>query len=155
VRPLVEGGRFVARASSASGASGTYEDCVDHCIDKLPGNSPELTECIRGCATVYGGGRLGADIGTVALSEEAWGDAIRDFLGSDKSRGMTTIFRAIGPGGGSTMDCFGQCETEYSRCQNNAGDWFQRYLCKLDALSCVAGCVGRKLPSGVSGNVLG
>jgi hypothetical protein len=53
-----------------------------------------------------------------------------------------------GPEGGvSTWDCLGACDLEYDQCKNNAGDsWFRGYLCDLDAVSCIAKCIKKKLP---------
>src|SRR5689334_18417645 len=53
----------------------------------------------------------------------------------------------VGPGGGGvsggTKMCLQDCETVYERCVRNAGDWFERYLCNLDAAKCTILCAGK------------
>jgi hypothetical protein len=51
--------------------------------------------------------------------------------------------KTLAMGSGSTLSCLQDCSTKFDSCNKSATDWFQRYLCNIDATKCTIACVGK------------
>jgi hypothetical protein len=79
-------------------------------------------------------------------TEEDW-KILADEAGAIRNN-IVSAMRKNNSSTGGTFSCMQSCETTYSQCINQAGDWFQRYLCNIDAARCLLRC-------GVSGGAGG
>ena len=64
-----------------------YEKCVSFCNDKFPGNSQELTECIKGCSKVEGA----AKVWTIRTAETVKPDLRKLLDGQQVREGLNLV----------------------------------------------------------------
>ena len=51
--------------------------------------------------------------------------------------------KTLAMGTGPTLSCLQDCSTKFDSCNRSATDWFQRYLCNIDATKCTIACVAK------------
>jgi hypothetical protein len=104
-------------------------------IDQLPANLRDSAKQFR------------QNLNEMTQAEKLDNERIKR-LASDSEQMYATVHDASGKNAQLVDTCLGDCQFARDRCQSHAGDWFDNYLCNLQATGCTLGCFAKMIVPG-------